>query len=782
MPRGTLVPMWIWMVGLSLAAPPPTTITLERGANGYWANEDTTLESENSAFAAGGNAILEGGPGKTVLFQFKDLNHALGPNRRITKAKLVFALGRGEAKFTSIRRVLQPWTEGPFNSISQDIRSSRRASRWAATWTNRRGGIDAEPWKLPGARSEEDAAPIPEAKASVTADLNLVIEGLESAVQLQYDRWYDNNGFVMEFAEPIELLSSNASELRPKLVVETEAGDPPKGPDLSVVAITRTPEYPRYSPEFDVVNGIAAPKPPTGALMSTKRWPADGEMLTYEATIKNVGDAPTGTFDYQWRPQERPGPIATETKPLAPGESVKVTFQLAYRGQHSDHRTTPVSIRLFPKAADARADNNFLEIQQSALAIRVGVEKSVAEKLGPAWEERFQTVMRRFNEVYLNYSRYSFAPEGAVERLRVHSFTLLDKDATLPASDLPDADWVVREGDSLDEEEWMRSLAKASGLIDFRSALFPDPQPGLLGGDTRSDLPLISRFRLLFTPDPEPVIDSLVLDRYLLMSATDVGALNENTGRRRGYVGDHLYDLPDNVMVAAFDRNGKPLANVELTFYQTENRKPSTRPTFKATTNASGIINLPNRPVGAGPVPQTATGHTLKANLFGRIDMSGSNGEFQVETTVNGVRDVQWIKIWQLVQNFYRGQSDFSNLVLRFNVPGAPLGETALTGPATASAESVLVDLGKEITLGEVRIWASQIWNRFEIQTKGESGDFARFTQENQFDWSLRVRSTDGAAIYRGLAEKVRFIRLVPRGGSTGTPAGVKIEAIATKG
>lgn len=770
------------MVGLSLAAPPPTTVTLERGVNGYWANEDTTLDSENSAFTGGGNAILEGGPGKTILVQFKDLNHALGPNRKITKAKLVFALGRGEAKFSSIRRVLQPWTEGPFNSISQDIRSARRASRWAATWTNRRGGIDAEPWKLPGARSEEDAAPIPDAKASVTADLNLVIEGLESVVQLQYDRWYDNHGFVLEFSEPIELLSSNASELRPKLVVETEPVEPTKGPDLSVVSITRTPEYPRYSPEFDVVNGIAAPKPPTGALMSTKRWPADGEMLTYEATIKNVGDAPTGTFDYQWRPQERPGPIATETKPIAPGESVKVTFQLPYRGLHSDHRTTPLSFRLFPKSADARLDNNFLEVQQSALAIRVGIEKSVAEKLGPAWEEKLQTVLRRFNEVYLNYSRYSFAPEGAVERLRIHSFNLLEKGENLPASDLPDADWMLRAEDSTAEEDWMRDLARAIGLVDFRSPLHQDPQPGLLGGDTRSDLPLISRFRLLFTPDPEPVIDSLVLDRYMLLSATDVGALNENTGRRRGYVGDHLYDLPDNVMVAAFDRNGKPLPNVELSFYQTENRKPSNRPTFKATTNASGIINLPNRPVGADPVPQTATGHTLKANLFGRIDMGGSNGEFLVETTVNGVRDVQWIKIWQLVQNFYRGQSDFSNLVLRFNVPGAPLSESALTGAPTISAESILVDLGKEIAMGEVRVRAASLWNRFEIQTKGESGDFVRFTQENQFDWSVRVRGVDGASIYRGLADKVRYIRLVPRGGSTGMPTDVKIEAVATKG
>ena len=147
------------------AASAPLTLELHRGAAipasisknpefRYWAVEDTTLNSTNPDGNEGGYSVIEGGPGKTILIQFKDLNRTLGPNRKITDAKLVLTLTSGKVSGLQVGRVLQPWNEGPIRTLKTVRPSTQQqaeAARWSATWRHRRAGAEAVGWQNPGA-------------------------------------------------------------------------------------------------------------------------------------------------------------------------------------------------------------------------------------------------------------------------------------------------------------------------------------------------------------------------------------------------------------------------------------------------------------------------------------------------------------------------------------------------------------------------------------------------------------------------------------------------------
>ena len=153
-------------------------------------------------------------------------------------------------------------------------------------------------------------------------------------------------------------------------------------------------------------------------------------------------------------------------------------------------------------------------------------------------------------------------------------------------------------------------------------------------------------------------IDDLMGTGPLAIGAHTAGGLKSNAGHRRGHYGEYLYDTPSTVSVRIVDQDGRDLPNVALRFYQYELQEQGhlldAIPEFELTTDSDGIAVLPNRGI-TGIV--TATGHQLKPNPFGIIDVVGTNGTFVIEmrgTCIN----YEWLTVVELNLAYWDGHED----------------------------------------------------------------------------------------------------------------------------
>jgi len=806
-----MVSAWIALLGMSAV----DSIVLERGAvvdgQRYVAVEDTCLDLTRPDEPLGGNSILESGGGKAVLIQFRELKATLG-NKRVKSAQLEFTIGRGNPVLSTVRRMLVPWTEGPINSISGQIRGDATGGRWAATQRNRRAGADPIPWQSTGARGDLDAERVTTVAGERKGDV-FVISGLAAAIQTQIDRPTLNHGFRIDFEDQVEFMSSESTEGRPRLVLELEdAPAKASGPDLAVVLIERTPEYERYDTRGQAESGsqddVQVPATFKAANGDGKRWPDDGEEVTYRAVVKNVGTAAAEPFEGQWFVRELPNALIGYNKPLAPGESATFEIKTQFRSSHTDHRLQPVSLRLFAKPNDLDGGNDELEVQQAALTLGFTVTPAAVEswkQKGIAYEVAIQRAVHRWNEVLSRYSRFSFAPAGSLERVRAQSIVIGTES---PVNLKNDGDILVGPDTNLDQ-----AIARACGLVDLTPAGLqsgsltadgfaippsPDRFPGVLGGgETRSDALLAPSFAFPHERFVDVFADPEKHAVGAGLSATDVYALNRNLGRRRGFTGDYLYDVPGSVLVTFVDPSGKRLANQEFSVYAMRSGSFSGAKKLESLkTGDSGSMLLPKRETGVAAGSYTPTGHQLLANPFGRVATDGSNGALAFRTVVNGVEAVGVLKLWQVLDSVARSRQPLALVTVQMHVPATPLGERVALGagaaktddgkpvdglvdgdPATGldlSTDAVTIDLGREFTLGEVTVsWAAGGAGGFDIlgYRPGEKADSARlFAREGDASWSARVRGTTANGTttlgYYGMAMKARYLRIVRRPGS----------------
>lgn len=849
-------------VALAAANPASLTrggpLTVQAGTRLYWAVEDTTLDAAEPDTTLGGMAILGGGPDRTILIKFGDLRRALGPQRKITKATLKLTpTGGGQAVLAGAYRMLRPWNEGPMRTLSALSGNSEMAAPWSSTWRMRRAGNEPVPWADAGGLGAGDALLLEGIQATAASDESVSISGFAGALQAQYDRPWDNHGFALRFAQPIDFFSSQSMIGRPVLEVETEAAAPSTGADLAVVSIARTPEYDRYASggvQNAQQDGVDVPVQGTPPNALDKKWPLENEKVTYTATVKNVGTAASSAFTGRWMVRETPGqPVVG--KPLAPGETLTFTFEKPFRNLHSDHRNQPLELRLTPEGVDADPANDALKIEEAALSLGIWVEQSVIDKLknqpnlfGTGFEAWVQGIVGTVNEAVFPYSRFSFAPDGVLERVRIQSIEVV-QDGALDANGLlsgrqnlkVDAEIGFRASDALDPNSippgLLRRLGRALGLADLSNMAIPagderlkpfglnrgalDMYPGIMGGgDTRFEGALPPSIPIPYEPAYDQVASVAQFEATDLFSATDVAALNVNLGRRRGYTGEYLYDLPPSILVTCVDFNGRRLPKASLSFYQTAGGVLRREASFFATTSDTGTTILRARDPQL-PVPiTTMTGHSLKPNVFGRIDPEGRNGLFLVKAVVGGMEEWGWLKLWQAVDTYHRGQRGVALMTLRFNLPGMPLeagsdvakdrlvvssdnapaaqlskltdGEE-LTDSALPEAKDswIEIDLGRDRAVGEIRLLAAKgapMWEQFEIKVygTGERPEDARpWSREYSWVWSAANRSDrpDIPSVpYRGNAQRFRFIRIVSKTGGPARLTGVQITPVVIAG
>jgi hypothetical protein len=185
-----------------------------------------------------------------------------------------------------------------------------------------------------------------------------------------------------------------------------------------------------------------------------------------------------------------------------------------------------------------------------------------------------------------------------------------------------------------------------------------------------------------------------------------------------------------------------------------------------------------------------------------------------VEIEYEGQREWSWLKAWQLVDAYARGNRQAAFLELRFNVTHRPIKpedwarnkvvldsanssleslNALVDGDAATSyqadAEWIELDIGRDRPIGEIVLVTNgdhdAVWNQFEIlvYSTGQRLDQAR-TFALEVDWQRAVRlqrDVDPSnpevwrVAYRALPQTVRFIRIVRRKGSQIRLAGIEV-------
>ena len=111
---------------------------------------------------------------------------------------------------------------------------------------------------------------------------------------------------------------------------------------------------------------------------------------------------------------------------------------------------------------------------------------------------------------------------------------------------------------------------------------------------------------------------------------------------------------------------------MELRFYQLEDQDAGhvvdETAEFSLVTDDSGVAVLPNRGI-TGIV--TATGHQLKPNPFGKIDVVGRNGLFIIEMEGALCTSYEWLTIVDLNLAFWEGQTGEATFERTFSCPPA---------------------------------------------------------------------------------------------------------------
>lgn len=773
-------------------------VFLTRGGSGdeqflYWAVEDTYLDAAAPDSNFGRDGLLTGGDGKTILIKFGDLDRMLG-GKRVKTAKLVFQIEIGRnPKLRSIGRVQAPWGEGGdrrgFNIRRTPVVPGKKPTGplWNATWKHRRSGENPIGWQSPGASGAADVVPIEGATVDFT-ESTLTISGLQVAVQGMADRWYENHGFALRFDTPIDLASSDALTGRPQLHIEfDESPDTAGGGDLSVESLV-----------------------PTG--FDPAAWPANGASIPWTATVRNVGTTPVTGFGYRWWVRERDAEEGRSDQTLAPGATATFTVNVPFRVS-PDHRTMPAMFRVTAQG-DTNPHNDALSVATNGVPVTVVVRRPDLEAVTKQARDRgfaslldtLQADFRFWNDTLCAQSKFSFAPEGTVERFRLESLAVVD-----PGSAWGGQGASIEIGPKDDLRTMLFQASRSVGVPDWRPTQFApsaekppvvagtpvfrggrDPFPGLMGGgDTRDEGLFPNTLSLIAEPWADPVADATPLFPTDLYSSADVAVLQALIGVIGPQRNEIARGMPRSIIVRAFDGGNRPMPNTTLAFYQLNQGAVPAEATFTVTTNGNALATLPLR----------------ETSPFGTIAPDWGNAAFLVRVEANSA--VEWVpfKAWQALATASRGAP---LTALRFNLVGAPVdpsgnlakgkivADSADTLPAklgalvdddpsttvelpAAASSWVEIDLGRDRAIGEVRLElpsGTVLWPQFDVMlyATGQRAAEARlFASERNPVWSLANRAEPdprkpGTQVlsYRGIPGRARYIRLVPRAAAPG--------------
>lgn len=717
---------------LSMMALQGQTVDLVRGAAipgapanepGYWAVADTYLDRTEPGMDHGGGFSLLGGDGRTILIRFGDLQRAVGPHRRITSATLVLTPSGGEVPaLRSVTNVAKSWGEGPASTLAHIFAQQPDPKKDPKT-------KEAKPTAAKGSATWNerrsgfaawDTAGTPDGAAvaatGTAKEKTFEISGLGETVQGWLQKPWTNHGLALAFKGDVEFFSSQSPSGRPTLVLTTEPTPiiDVARPDLAVTAVAKK----------------------------------DGK---WTATVKNEGAAPSTATKGHWVVDGKPGPEASLDQPITPnGEA-----NLVYGGPEPTADPSEPTIGF--ELDNAAEPNDRMDVFATG--------KPVTLKIAPQFANQAPEAVNVWNETVAPESRFSFAPEGVTGRVTLQGIEV----AADGAADMTAALREIGRALGLPSPAPVTSDGRGSG----------DLYPGLMGyGDTRFDGTIPGKLALPYEPYFDAATETALLEPTGLLSATDVGRLND---------GATTLPFPRAVLLRVVDLAGRPLGSLDMTLQAPGGTAVPLR------TSENGTALLPSR--GAdGP--------------FGTLAGDLSNGTLILKATQHGVTETAFLKAWRMSDAFRRSASPAVVMEVRLDLPMLPLesgtnlaadkvvSDSANSEPAALAGLTdgddatavdlpskaggwVEIDLGRDRTLGEIALeWADgPSPDRFDVMvySTGQRAEEALpWARELDSAWARTNRGDGKWVAYRAPVQRVRYLRIVNRSGGAGKLAGIR--------
>ena len=478
----------------------------------------------------------------------------------------------------------------------------------------------------------------------------------------------------------------------------------PSGIDLDVTYINRTPTYWAYC--VDYPNGIPTLCPGTEG---EKRWPSSGELVSFTAHIVNKGTVASPVFDYKWFIDG--GEVASGTLAgLAPGAETTTTYQWPWAHTMDGERVVDDhAVRFTADPVNAISEtyenNNSLEDRTNALNFHIGITSDMVVAYNTPWNPSFsystedwlQRQIAAMNWALAN-SSYDTNPSGATERVRINQ---IEVTATPPnnrgTSDggwFVDADYRIYSGgyDPVTDVDWslVHELSHQVGLIDLYQLNISATSVQVVDGEgfpANFGFDWL-RWDLMGGGDIAPHTD------HHLYSSHSVGGISSTKGYRRGYYGEYQFDIPRDNYIQVLDSLGNPAASVEVTLYQRNGPvvwpgdvTVDDIPEFTGTTGIDGRVLLTNRQIIGGP-SATRTGHVLRDNPFGIVDVVGGRNRFLVKLAQGYHEEFAWLDITEFNLAYWQDDVNSHTFILASHVPPP-------AAPASPSGVMVKVEAGR---------------------------------------------------------------------------------------
>lgn len=466
---------------------------------------------------------------------------------------------------------------------------------------------------------------------------------------------------------------------------------PPEGIDLDVTFISRTPKYKSYCVTYSW-DPPGQPGIPTlcPGTEDEQRWAAAGEVVTFTAHIANKGTQASPAFAYRWEIDG--AEVAAGVLPgLAAGAATTASYQWPWGhvmdGERVvDDHTVRFTVDPLNDIAETYKTNNTLADRTNALGLRIAITPEMMAAYSTPWDPAFsysaedwlQRQIKAMNWVFEN-SVYPTTPAGATERVRIDEIVVTSEppinDRSSDGGWFVDADYRIVSGwyDPLTDIDWalVHELSHQVGVIDLyqlgmdvtsvhvldRDGMpanfgFTWPRPDLMGGG-----------------DIAPHTDGH------LYSSHGAAGFSSTKGYRRGYYGEYQFDIPAENWLLVLDNQGNPAADVAVSLYQRNGPTVwpgdvtiDNVPEFMGLTGADGRVRLANRQIVGGPWA-TATGHVLRDNPFGVVDVVGGRNRFLVKLARGKHEEFAWLDITDFNLAYWRGQEDSATFTLASHVP-----------------------------------------------------------------------------------------------------------------
>lgn len=682
--------------------------------------KDAVIRSDAPEANSGRDFVLEVGPGKVLLVQDDSPSLLIPASQEASEVSLVINLRDGAPQVASVRRLRKPWNEG------QGWQGSNGQAGTGTTWRSARSGTEALRWATPGAAGDEDSLAVEGWKAEIQGK-KLIISGLDESLNRSLRDPSLASGYRIEFSSVGQIVS---------------AEDRTSGPRFNYKA--KEAQGVRQISVREVV--------PLGEGKSSLPG-------TWEAGLVNQSSNEFKGLKAVWTVGDRV--VSTQDFDLKGGESLKLTAALTGRSNHETPAESQIAFRV-----EGPGGSVGQVVHPWAMTVSLGSAGSTRQALD------------YLNRWVLPFSRFSFAQEGVAERFRFAG-----------PKEKPDIDMALPAGLKGVETEAKNLLQAAVGLDRSDRTGFgitPDTRDERLGipGVPLAALGWGSRFA-----DEGMDTPSGLLGRF------EAGKLHLLVGVRGEARSAWRPNLPTSLVLRCFDQSGRPLNEVPLEVTSTQ--AASREPIWKGKTMAQGGAFL--NPAAFAPSRQGL--------LLGPEDSL-------ILTFSKGINRHQVSLSWpDLVEEGLRGPAAAASIEIRIPSLDAEIdtevnlaeGKTVedslgrfpaqlaglLDGNPSTSVEMpgaeggwIEIDLGRERPVAEIEILhEGDLWRAFNIAYYGTSqtpGSAQNWIQERE----SALRTKGGSTVYRGNLTLMRYIRLVPLGGSaakikevvirTGTPVDTK--------